>query len=70
MEARTIAMVTNRNQLIRAKDRACSLPYIAETEALELVMRGRKGGRWWLLVRTGVREAESMLALDDKRRKR
>ena len=70
MEASDIEMVKSRNMLNRAKDRACSLPYIAETEALEFVMRGRKGGRWWFLVRAGVREAEAMLNLDDKRRKR
>ena len=63
-------MVTNRSQLIRAKDRACCLPYLAETEALELVMRGRKGGKWWQLVRAGVREAEAMLALEERRWKR
>lgn len=55
---------------LRARDKACSLPYVAETEALEFVTRGQKGGKWWLLVSAGAREAEAMLQLEDRRGKR
>lgn len=54
----------------KAHDKACSGPYVAETEALEYVMRGQKGGRWWLLVRAGVRESEAMLKLAERRQDR
>jgi hypothetical protein len=52
------------------KDAACSVPYCQETEALEHVMAGGKGGFHWFLVRAGAREACALLALDAEWKRR
>lgn len=56
--------------LARVREKACSVPYVAETEALEHVMRGKPDFRWWMMVTAGAFEAEAMLRLADRRWRR
>jgi hypothetical protein len=53
----------------KAQDKACSGPYVMETEALEHVMQGKTGKRWWDMVPVLAREAEAMLELASRRRR-
>ena len=49
--------------LDRATDKACSGPYVAETEAIERVMSGKPDIRWWMIVEAAAFEARAMLRL-------
>ena len=49
--------------LDKAKDKACSGPYVAETEALEFVMRQKPSARWWMQSKAAAYEAQAMLRI-------